>query len=60
MFQPLWKADTPMDVSIYISEEEYFTDYKKKPDWRTSEIMYGEDFEPREHSIEIPTTKVYI
>lgn len=58
MFQPLWQKDTPVDVSVYLSEEEYFTDYKKQPDWKTTEIMYGEDFEPREARLEIPATSV--
>lgn len=57
-FIPLWQPRTPMDLSVYVSEEEYFTDYSKQPDWKTTELYYSEDFEAREHKIEIPATKV--
>lgn len=57
-FVPLWKHSTPMDISVYVSEDEYFTDYQRQPDWKTTELYYGEDFEAREHRIEIPATKV--
>lgn len=55
---PLWQSGTPMEISVYVDENEYFTDYEKKPDWKTTGMIYGEDFEPREHRIDIPTTKV--
>lgn len=57
-FVPLWKISTPMDLSVFVSEEEYFTDYQRQPDWKTTELYYSEDFEAREHKIEIPATKV--
>lgn len=49
-----------MDISVYIDENEYFVDYKRKPDWKTTGIKYGEDFEPREHRIDIPATEVCV
>jgi hypothetical protein len=49
-----------MEISVFVDENEYFTDYEKKPDWRATGMIYGEDFEPREHRIDIPTTKVWI
>ncbi|CAO3606845.1 unnamed protein product [Mucor hiemalis] len=54
---PLWQSGVPMDISVYIDENEYFVDYKRKPDWKTTGIKYGEDFEPREHKIDIPATE---
>ncbi|KAG2196984.1 hypothetical protein INT47_006931 [Mucor saturninus] len=56
-FIPLWQPRTPMDLSVYVSEQEYFTDYEAQPDWKTTELYYSEDFEAREHKIEIPATK---
>lgn len=57
---PLWQAGIPLDISIYISEEEYFTDYNKKPDIVASGINYGEPFEGKMFAIDIPTSKVRI
>lgn len=57
-YVPLWPHHTPMDVSVFVSENEYFTDYESEPVWTTTELYYGEDFEPREHKIEIPASKV--
>ncbi|CEG74038.1 hypothetical protein RMATCC62417_09308 [Rhizopus microsporus] len=54
---PLWQAGIPLDISIYISEEEYFTDYNKKPDIVASDINYGEPFEGKMFAIDIPTSK---
>ncbi|KAI9360513.1 cleft lip and palate transmembrane protein 1-domain-containing protein [Pilaira anomala] len=56
-YVPLWPHHTPMDVSVFVSEDEYFTDYESEPVWTTTELYYGEDFEPREHKIEIPASK---
>ncbi|KAI8067324.1 cleft lip and palate transmembrane protein 1-domain-containing protein [Thamnidium elegans] len=56
-YVPLWPHQTPMDVTVFVSEDEHFTDYQRQPDWTTTDIYYGEDFEPREHRIEIPATK---
>lgn len=57
-FVPLWQLGAPLEVSVYVSENEYFTNYQAKPDFRTTDIHYGQQFEPREHHIDIPTTKV--
>lgn len=59
-FVPLWQLGTPLELSIFISEDEYFTNYQAKPDFKTSDIHYGQQFEPREHHINIPTTKVIV
>ncbi|KAI8994572.1 cleft lip and palate transmembrane protein 1-domain-containing protein [Pilobolus umbonatus] len=56
-FVPLWKAGTPVDVSVYVSEDAYFTDYSRQPDWKATDIEYGTQFEPIEHDIEITATK---
>lgn len=57
-FIPLWQLGTPLQVSVFVSEDEYFNNYQAKPDFTTSDIHYGQQFEPREHRIDIPTTKV--
>ncbi|OBZ83778.1 Cleft lip and palate transmembrane protein 1 [Choanephora cucurbitarum] len=54
---PLWPPGIPMEVSVYVSEQDYFTDYQKQPDWKTNGIYYQEPFEAREHQIDIPATK---
>ncbi|CAO0800969.1 unnamed protein product [Mucor circinelloides] len=56
-FIPLWQLGTPLQVSVFVSEDEYFNNYQAKPDFTTSDIHYGQQFEPREHRIDIPTTK---
>lgn len=57
-FVPLWQLGTPLEVSVFVSEDEYFSNYEAKPDFTTSDIHYGQQFEAREHRIDIPTTKV--
>jgi hypothetical protein len=57
-FIPLWQPGTPFEVSVYVSEDEYFRDYQKKPDYKTGDIRYNQNFEGRETLIEIPATKV--
>ncbi|KAI7904476.1 cleft lip and palate transmembrane protein 1-domain-containing protein [Cokeromyces recurvatus] len=56
-FVPLWQPNTPMEVSVYISENEYFTNYRKEPDFKTSGLFYGQWFEGREGHLDIPATK---
>ncbi|CAO3609523.1 unnamed protein product [Mucor fragilis] len=56
-FVPLWQLGTPLEVSVFVSEDEYFSNYEAKPDFTTSDIHYGQQFEAREHRIDIPTTK---
>jgi hypothetical protein len=47
-------------LSIYVSEDEYFREYNKVPDVKTSVFSYGVDFTPQEYKIDIPTTSVSI
>ncbi|CEP11867.1 hypothetical protein [Parasitella parasitica] len=56
-FVPLWQPGTPLEVSVFVSENEYFTNYQKVPDFKASGIHYGQPFEPKEHRIDIPATK---
>ncbi|KAI9252277.1 cleft lip and palate transmembrane protein 1-domain-containing protein [Phascolomyces articulosus] len=53
---PLWTNKAPVELDIYVSENEYFVDYKAKPSWHQEDIMLGDASETREHHIEIPTT----
>ncbi|KAF7728107.1 hypothetical protein EC973_006622 [Apophysomyces ossiformis] len=55
-FVPLWQAGTVMDLSVYVSEYEYFVDYNHEPLWRTTNIVLGDNSFQREHHVEIPTT----
>lgn len=57
-FTPLWQPGTPLEVSVYVNEDEYFRDYQKQPDFKTGGIHYSQAFEGRETHIEIPATKV--
>lgn len=59
-FVPLWQPGTPLEVSVYISENEYFMDYQKQADYKTGDIHYSQAFDGRETYIEIPATKVTI
>ncbi|KAG0164958.1 hypothetical protein DFQ28_003728 [Apophysomyces sp. BC1034] len=54
-FVPLWQAGTPMDLSVYVSEAEYFVDYHIAPVWRSTDIVLGDSSFRREHHVEIPT-----
>ncbi|KAI8336518.1 cleft lip and palate transmembrane protein 1-domain-containing protein [Chlamydoabsidia padenii] len=57
-FTPLWTKDTVMDLSVYVNEDEYFTQYEDTPVWQAKEIIYGGNADDRrEHRIEIPITK---
>ncbi|KAG2171990.1 hypothetical protein INT43_001467 [Umbelopsis isabellina] len=56
-FMPLWSAGLPMDLTVYVSEKEYFTDYKRSPDWNAENISWGDWDDTREQKIEIPATK---
>ncbi|KAI9485285.1 MAG: cleft lip and palate transmembrane protein 1-domain-containing protein [Benjaminiella poitrasii] len=56
-FIPLWQPNTPMEVSVYISENEYFVDYQKKPDFKMTGIHYGQPFEGTEQHLDIPATE---
>ncbi|CAO3593202.1 unnamed protein product [Absidia cylindrospora] len=57
-FAPLWSKDTRMDLSIYTSEDEYFTRYQDTPVWQINGIVYGDNGnDRREKHIEIPITK---
>ncbi|CDS03430.1 hypothetical protein LRAMOSA00832 [Lichtheimia ramosa] len=53
---PLWSNKNPVDLSVYVSEEEYFVDYKSQPSWYTSNIMLDGSLEPRVHHVDIPAT----
>ncbi|KAI9470455.1 cleft lip and palate transmembrane protein 1-domain-containing protein [Zychaea mexicana] len=53
---PLWSNNVPVELDIYVNENEYFVDYNAKPSWHQSDIMLGDAMESREHHIEIPTT----
>lgn len=55
---PLWSNKNPVDLSVYVSEEEYFVDYKSQPSWYTSNIMLDGSLEPRVHHVDIPATAV--
>lgn len=43
---------------MYISEDEYFVDYKATPAWQATNIKLGDTSDRREHHLEIPTTPV--
>ncbi|KAI7860398.1 cleft lip and palate transmembrane protein 1-domain-containing protein [Circinella umbellata] len=53
---PLWTNNVPVELDIYVTENEYFIDYNAKPSWHQKDIMLGDALESREHHIEIPTT----
>lgn len=55
---PLWQNGIPVDLSVYISEDEYFVDYKATPAWQATNIKLGDTSDRREHHLEIPTTPV--
>ncbi|KAI8141401.1 cleft lip and palate transmembrane protein 1-domain-containing protein [Fennellomyces sp. T-0311] len=52
---PLWPNSIPVDLNVYVSENEYFVDYNAKPSWKTTDI-HLDAVESREQHIEIPTT----
>ncbi|KAG1445275.1 hypothetical protein G6F56_009970 [Rhizopus delemar] len=54
---PLWQTGVPLDVSIYVSENEYFEDYAKTPDVKSTGIQYGEWFDGKEYSIDVRATE---
>ncbi|KAG0748789.1 hypothetical protein G6F57_005807 [Rhizopus arrhizus] len=54
---PLWQTGIPLDVSIYVSQDEYFNDYNKQPDVKSFGIQYGEWFEGKKYDINIPATE---
>ncbi|KAI9245316.1 cleft lip and palate transmembrane protein 1-domain-containing protein [Sporodiniella umbellata] len=54
---PLWPSGSALDISIYISEDEYFQDYNKIPDVKSSNIQYGEWFEALEYNVNVKATK---
>jgi hypothetical protein len=57
-FVPLWAADLHMDLTVYASEDPYFTDYNAKPIWNAEKITYGDYDDTREQMVELPATKV--
>jgi len=57
-FLPLWSANLPMDLTVYVSEDNYFTDYKRKPEWNTENIAWGDFDDAREQSVELAATEV--
>jgi hypothetical protein len=57
-FLPLWTAGLPMDLTVYASEDSYFTDYESQPIWNAENIAWGDYDDSREQLVEIPTTKV--
>lgn len=56
-FAPLWPVDTRMDLTLYTSEAEYFTEFDQTPSWRTEGLLYGGS-DRREHHVDLPTTNV--
>ncbi|KAH8551870.1 cleft lip and palate transmembrane protein 1-domain-containing protein [Umbelopsis sp. PMI_123] len=56
-FVPLWAADLHMDLTVYASEDPYFTDYNAKPIWNAEKITYGDYDDTREQMVELPATK---
>ncbi|KAI8970372.1 cleft lip and palate transmembrane protein 1-domain-containing protein [Mycotypha africana] len=54
---PLWPVGTPMEMSIYLSEDEYFTDYSMKADYKTTGLQYNQPFTAREYHLDISTTQ---
>jgi hypothetical protein len=57
-FLPLWSPELPMDLTVYVSEDSYFTNYKSQPVWNAENIAWGDYDDSREQQVEIPTTKV--
>jgi Cleft lip and palate transmembrane protein 1 (CLPTM1) len=57
-FLPLWSAGLDMDLTVYTSENAYFTDYNAKPIWTAEKISWGDYDDKREQSVQIPATKV--
>ena len=55
---PLWTNTVPVELDVYVSENEYFVDYDANPSWHQDDIMLGDAMGSREHHIEIPTTPV--
>ncbi|KAI9305745.1 cleft lip and palate transmembrane protein 1-domain-containing protein [Cunninghamella echinulata] len=57
-FAPLWPKKASMDLFIYTSENEYFTNYHDKPIWHAENLIYGENQnDKRELHVDIPVTK---
>ncbi|KAI8335347.1 cleft lip and palate transmembrane protein 1-domain-containing protein [Chlamydoabsidia padenii] len=57
-FAPLWPVASNMDLTIFTSENEYFTNYQDIPTWQTRDIVYGGNGnDRREHHVDIPVTK---
>jgi hypothetical protein len=58
-FTPLWSKHTAMDLSVFINEDEYFSQYHATPAWQAKNIVYGDNVDDRrEHRIAIPVTEV--
>ncbi|KAI8583931.1 hypothetical protein K450DRAFT_220664 [Umbelopsis ramanniana AG] len=56
-FIPLWTAGLHMDLTVYTSENAYFTDYNAKPIWNAENISWGDYDDKREQMVEIPATE---
>ncbi|CAO3679815.1 unnamed protein product [Umbelopsis ramanniana] len=56
-FLPLWTAGLHMDLTVYTSEDAYFTDYNAKPIWNAENISWGDYEDQREQMVHIPATK---
>ncbi|ORZ01241.1 cleft lip and palate transmembrane protein 1-domain-containing protein [Syncephalastrum racemosum] len=54
---PLWQPATAMDLSIFVSEDEYFTAYQSKPTLFAEDILLGDSSDSREYHLDIPTTQ---
>ncbi|CAG8521339.1 2071_t:CDS:2 [Acaulospora morrowiae] len=55
---PSWPMGSSMDLHVYVSEKEYFTDFNDPSAliWHTSNIHYGDWNEERESEVEIETS----